>query len=111
LPLTPWGTARFGLNLWSSLPGTLLAEGSLFTIGVFLYARATVPLDRIGSAGLWALVGFLIVVALANAFGPPPPSVAAVAWSAEAMWLLVLWGYWVDRHRSHNAAPAAASRR
>ena len=31
--------------------------------------------------------------------GPPPPSVNAVAWSAQAMWLLVAWGYWVDRHR------------
>jgi len=26
-------------------------------------------------------------------------SVAAVAWSAQALWLLVAWGYWIDRHR------------
>jgi hypothetical protein len=99
LPLTPWGSARFGLGLWSSLAGTLVVELSLFTAGVFLYVRATAPRDRIGSGGLWALAGFLLLVALANAFGPPPPSVSAVAWSAQAMWLLVLWGYWIDRHR------------
>jgi hypothetical protein len=99
LPLTPGGTARFGLNLWSSLAGTLLVELTLFTIGVFLYVRATAPRDRIGSAGLWALAGFLIVIELANVLGPPPPNVSAVAWSAQAIWLLVLWGYWVDRHR------------
>jgi hypothetical protein len=99
LPLTPGGTARFGLNLWSSLAGTLLVELTLFTIGVFLYVRATAPRDRIGSAGLWALTGFLIVIELANVLGPPPPNVSAVAWSAQAIWLLVLWGYWVDRHR------------
>jgi hypothetical protein len=34
-----------------------------------------------------------------NVFGPPPPSVPAVAWSAQALWLLVLWAFWVDRHR------------
>jgi hypothetical protein len=26
--------------------------------------------------------------------------VPAVAWSAEAMWLIVAWAYWVDRHRT-----------
>jgi len=23
-----------------------------------------------------------------------------VAWSAQAVWLLVAWGYWIDRHRA-----------
>ena len=26
--------------------------------------------------------------------------VDAVAWTGQAQWLLVLWGYWVDRHRT-----------
>jgi hypothetical protein len=99
MPLTLRGDARVGLNLWSSVAGTLLVELTLFTIGVFLYVRATAPRDRIGSAGVWTLVGFLIVIELANVLGPPPPNVPAVAWAAQAIWLLVLWGYWVDRHR------------
>lgn len=40
-------------------------------------------------------------------FGPPPPNVEAVAWSAQAIGLLVLWAYWVDRHREARAAGAA----
>jgi hypothetical protein len=44
-------------------------------------------------------VAFLLVVYLANAFGPPPPSASAVVWSAQAMWLLVAWAYWLDKHR------------
>ena len=24
---------------------------------------------------------------------------AAIAWTGNAQWLIVLWGYWVDRHR------------
>jgi hypothetical protein len=34
-----------------------------------------------------------------NLMSPPPPSVPAVAWSAQAMWLIVIAGFWVDRHR------------
>jgi hypothetical protein len=41
----------------------------------------------------------LIVIYAANILGPPPPSVIAVAWAGQAIWLLVAAGYWVDRHR------------
>jgi len=99
LPLTPSGSARVGLGLWSSIPATLAVEALIFAAGIAVYTRATVPRDRIGSVGLWSLVAFLVVVYLASAFGPPPPTAAAVAWSAQAMWLLVAWGYWVDGHR------------
>ena len=99
LPLTPYGGERFGLGLWDSMPGTLAAEFALFAAGLLLYLRSTTPRDRVGSAGLWALVVFMAVVYLASVFGPPPPSATAVAWSAQAMWLLVAWGYWIDKHR------------
>jgi hypothetical protein len=56
--------------------------------------------------GALVLVGFLAFIQLANSFGPPPPSVSALAWVGQAQWLLVAWGYWVDRHRQ----PATADR-
>jgi hypothetical protein len=99
LPLTLTGTARFGLGLWNSLGGTLAAELLVFFIGIALYARATHARDRIGSIGLWSLVMFLVAVYLASIFGPPPPGSRAVALSAEALWILVIWAYWIDRHR------------
>ena len=34
-----------------------------------------------------------------NLFGPPPESTAAIAVAGLAQWLLVAWGYWVDRNR------------
>jgi hypothetical protein len=99
MPVTVGGTMRLGFGLWNSVPGTLCAELSIFTAGVVLYSRKTRARDRIGSVAFASLVGFLFVVFFLNMFGPPPPTVGAVAWSAEAMWLLVIWAYWVDRHR------------
>jgi hypothetical protein len=99
MPVTVSGTMRLGFGLWNSVPGTLITELSMFTAGVVLYARKTTARDRIGSVAFGSLVGFLLVVFFLNVSGPPPPSVGAVAWSAEAMWLLGIWAYWVDRHR------------
>jgi hypothetical protein len=100
MPVTVGGTMRLGFGLWNSLPGTLIAELATFTSGVVLYARKTTARDRIGSIAFASLVGFLLVVYFVDILGPPPPSVGVVAWSAEAMWLLVIWAYWVDRHRT-----------
>ena len=99
MPVTLAGPERLGLGLWHSLPATLIVEGALFAACVALYARATRPRDATGRWSLAALVAFLLAAYGASIFGPPPPSTAAVAWTAQAIWLLVAWGYWVDRHR------------
>jgi len=99
MPLTFADEPRVGLGLWNSIPATLAVEGALFAACLWAYARATRAIDRIGKWALWSLVAFLVIVYAANTAGPPPPSVAAVAWSANALWLLVAWGYWIDRHR------------
>jgi hypothetical protein len=100
LPLAPGATVLVGFGAWNSLPLTLLIEVPLFLAGLWVYARATVAKDGQGKWALRGLVAFLLVVHLANLFGPPPPDVAAIAWAGQLQWLLVLWAYWVDRHRS-----------
>jgi hypothetical protein len=100
LPLLPGGEVRVGLGLWHSVPATLAVEGALFAAGLALYLRTTVAQDRAGRWGLWALVAFLLVAYAGAAFGPPPPSMAAVAWVGLAGGVIFsAWGYWVDRHR------------
>jgi hypothetical protein len=106
MPLTIGGTTRLGLGLWNSIPATVGVETVMLVIGLVLYLNATEARDRIGSIGLWSLLVFLVVINVASLAGPPPPSPTAVAWTAQAMWLIVLWAFWVDRHRA-MATPAS----
>lgn len=99
LPLAPGLDTVMGLGLWNSRAGTLFAELPMFFLGVWLYLRGTRPLDRVGRFGLAGLVAFLVLVHVGNVYGPPPPSITAIAWAGQAQWLLVLWAYWVDAHR------------
>lgn len=99
LPLTPAENSFAGLGLWNYPSATLLLEGSLYLIGFGMYWRNTKATDRTGRFGLWALAALLVVFYLGNVYGPPPPSVTAIAWAGQGMWLLVLFGWWVDKHR------------
>jgi hypothetical protein len=64
-----------------------------------LYLSATRARDRIGRTGLYALIVVLVAIYFSALYGPPPPSVNAVAGAGHLLWLFVLWAYWVDRHR------------
>ncbi|MBZ5588622.1 MAG: metal-dependent hydrolase [Acidobacteriia bacterium] len=99
LPLLPGGP-KVGLGLWNSVAATVLLEGAIFGLGLALYSRSTRARDRVGGWSLWALVVFLAAGYIGNLLGPPPPSEKALAWVGLAMWLLVPWGYWIDRHRA-----------
>ncbi len=99
LPLYPGSKMLIGFDAWSSLPLTLLIELSIFFCGLWLYMRSTAANDAVGKWGLLGLVGFLVLIYVGNVFGSPPPSAYAIAWLGQAQWLLVLWGYWVDKHR------------
>jgi hypothetical protein len=110
MPLSLSATPLLGLGLWNHPLVAVPTELLLFAAGIWLYVQQSAPVDRIGKIGFWALVSFLLLIYIANLLGPPPPSVAAVAWSAQAMWLIVFWGFWVDRHREKRTWRKAASR-
>jgi membrane-bound metal-dependent hydrolase YbcI (DUF457 family) len=108
LQLAPGVPVRVGLGLWNSVAGTLLVEGGVFAAGVWLYLRST---RRRAGARDWRFtvyIAFLATMYVASVFGPPPPSVEAIAWSAPMPWLLVLWAYWIDRRREGPAPTAPA---
>lgn len=101
MPVVPGG-ARYGLGLWNSLPATLIAEFAVFGIGAAIYLRATKAKDRAGTFVISSMLIFLVVVYLASVFGPPPPNERVLAYTALAIWLLVPWAAWADRHRATN---------
>lgn len=110
MPVTLTGDTRLGLGLWRFLPWTLAVELLLLAAGAGIYLWTTRARDRIGSVGLGVLLALLVAIYAGSLAGPPPPSPQAVAWSAQAMWLVVLFGWWVDRHREPREPLATSTR-
>jgi hypothetical protein len=98
MPIYPGGP-KIGLGMWNSVPLTIAVEYALFAAGIAIYISTTRAKDRTGNLALWSFLGFLALVYPASLFGPPPPNVQTLAWSAMAIWLTVPWAEWADRHR------------
>jgi hypothetical protein len=98
MPIYPGG-AKYGLGIWNSIPLTISVEYVLFAAGIAVYVSATRAKDATGKWAFWSFVGLLGILFPASLFGPPPPSVQALAWSAVAIWITVPWAAWADRHR------------
>lgn len=99
MPLTPWDDTRLGLGLWFSVPATLAVESAMFAVGIALYVQVSKPVDGIGKWGFVAFMAFAVLIYLSAGFGPPPPSVTAVAASCLGQLLFVALAAWIDRHR------------
>lgn len=100
LPLYPGDSPKFGFGLWNSVAAAMILEFIIFFAGVFIYAKTTSAKNKKGTLGLWGLVLFFVLIQIANVFGPPPPSVTAIAWSGHLQWLFIIWAYWIDRNRA-----------
>jgi hypothetical protein len=99
MPLYPGGQ-KLGLGLWNSVAATMLVEITMYAAGVWIYLRATRPLDGIGRWSTVALALFLLIAYVANVEGGPPPSVRVLWVSAIiASALLLIWTWWTDQHR------------
>jgi len=94
LPLTPFTETKVGFGLWNYPIAEIILELGIFALGAFLYYKSPCFKRKIA---FWLLILFLLVVHLMNLFGPPPPDTMAVAWSANLMWLIVLWAWWIEK--------------
>jgi hypothetical protein len=99
LPLTWADNFKVGFGLWNSVILTVILEAGIFIAGVWLYLKISKAKNKSGTISLWSLIIFLLIIYLANLFGPPPPSEQPIAYLGFAQWLLVAWGYWIDRNR------------
>jgi hypothetical protein len=107
VPLWPGGP-RLGLGLWNSVRATLVVELALFAGGLWLASRATRASDGFGRWGFAGLATLLLLAYASAAFSPPPPSMAAVAWTGIVGAIVFLGlAAWVDRHRAPASVPAS----
>lgn len=99
LPIFPGEGIKVGLGLWNNFMATVLLEILIFGIGAYLYLSVTKSKNKTGTYSLIGLITFLILIYAANLFSPPPDSVKAIGILGNAQWLIILWGYWIDRNR------------
>ena len=105
LALYPGPSPHFGFGLWNYPALTQVVEFGLLGAGLWLYGRRTTARNRVGRYGLLGLVAFLVLIQVANTFSPPPASTEALGWGGQALWLVILLAYWVDRNRVVSGPP------
>ena len=99
LPLSPFSDVKVGLGLWNHPVIEVILELGLFFSGAILYFKSSAYKRK---KSYVFLILFLFVIHLMNIFGPPPPSEMAVAWSANLMWLIVIWAWWIEKKQIKN---------
>jgi hypothetical protein len=88
-----------GLGLWNSPFIAIIIETLIFILGTWFYLSVSRAKDKIGMYGFWGMVIFLLIIYVVNLSGPPPPDEQAIGYAGLLLWLFVIWGYWVERHR------------
>lgn len=105
MPLYPGGK-KFELGLWNSVAGTITVELAMCAIGLWLYVAATKARDPIGRYGFLAYIALLVASYLRNTYSSELPN----SFKAEIAWpgliagiVLLIWAWWLDRHRKSTA--------
>jgi len=102
LPIIPGVNLKVGISFWNYPVIAIVIELAIFVAGTFLYLQTTKSRNKKGSYGFWGLIIFLILIYFSNMFGSTPPNVETIAWVGNFQWLIVIWGYWIDRNRDVN---------
>jgi hypothetical protein len=99
MPLYPGGPLM-GLGLWNSPVATVVVEGVMYAVGVWIYLRVTRARDGVGRWALWSFVILVAAFYIANIFSPPPTEVKPILIATTPIvWLIIVWAWWADRRR------------
>jgi hypothetical protein len=91
---------KVGLGMWNSVGLTVVVEFLIFAVGSLLFVKTANLSTRKRKMWFWGLIIFLLLIYSGNILGPKPEintPPAMIAGPALAMWLIVLWGFLVDR--------------
>lgn len=100
LPVYPGNSPLLGFGLWSSTFMSNIIEGAILILGIVLYLKATIARNKTGTIVFWVLIALLIFTHLSSIFAPAPPSVPALAWSAQLQWIFIILAFWTDKNRA-----------
>ena len=103
MPLWPGRSPRFGLGLWSSIPGTYVIEGAMWVAGIVLYLQGRRATRWIGPAAFWSFVIVCTVMWATGPWSPPPPSERFLAWFTLVGWIILPWTALADRYYTPTA--------
>ena len=97
LPLVPGSDIKVGLGMWQSVPVTVIFELAIFAAGIFLFLKSYKEIDSKFGIRFWSLIIFLTLIYFMNIISPPPPTAKEIGYTGLAMWVFVLWGFWIDK--------------
>jgi hypothetical protein len=102
LPIWSDASPKLGLGLWNNAIATYALEAALLLAGLWLYLRSTSASSRAGKYGMAIFVVALLLVNIANIFGPMQgDSTVVLAVTAVASYLLfAAAAFWLDTKRS-----------
>src|SRR5659263_26641 len=101
LPLMGDDSLKVGLGLWNHFGLSLALELVLLAAGIAVYVAFRSRRHPVRPFRLVATVTLLVAVYIAAIFGPPPPSVIAIAiGDIVFLLLMVAIGAWADRGAS-----------
>jgi hypothetical protein len=93
------GSRLYGLALWNHRWWTVGIEVAMLAFAVWVYLGETKAKNKMGVYGFWGFILLLLLAYAGAIFGSVPPSVKKLAIGTMAMWLFVLWAWWLDRQR------------
>jgi len=102
LPLFPWSDFKVGFGLWDSVLFTIIIEGGIFAAGIYLFLKNAGKRDEKFNVRFWSFIIFLTFIYFVNIYGTPPPSEREVGYAGLALWVFVLWGFWIDKKEKKN---------
>lgn len=102
LPLWSDASLKVGFGLWNNAIATYLLEAFLLVLALWIYLRSTKAVSSIGKYGMSVFVGVLLLINIANIFGPmQSDSKLGLAITAlTSYFLFAAIAFWLDTKRS-----------
>ena len=100
LPVMGDDSMMLGFGLWNYTAIAYILEMLIFIGGAYVYFRAKGNLTKSKKTGLVLFIVILLIINLANLYGPPPEDTRMIAVVGFVSFILfALFGFWVDKEK------------